>query len=219
MVSGPAGESNHAFKPKNNFMKKILIVLVSLLTIQGIAHSQTISLVGYGGYVFGDNLNFSSATANIQGSGWWGAAIEGYNIHGNGLELLYQQQNPNVHIQGYNSGNLLDRSVSGSLSWILLNFERYFIQPDSHVMPYGALGLGVLLTSSSQGNNYSYFAWDAKLGVKLKTSGRLGFKLQAQLLSSTAASGTGWYYGYVYTTYSTLWQFALGGGITIDFSK
>jgi hypothetical protein len=57
------------------------------------------------------------------------------------------------------------------------------------------------------------------MGVKLKTSGRLGFKLQAQLLSSTAASGSAWYYGWVYTTYTTLWQFALGGGITIDLNK
>jgi hypothetical protein len=201
-------------------MKKILIVLVAILAIQGVARSQTISLVGYGGYVFGDKLNFNNAYADIQGSGWWGAAIEGYNAQGNGLELLYQQQISDVVINGYFFGNnRVDHIASSSLHWILLNFERYFIQHDSHVMPYGGLGLGVLLTSSNQSSGYSYFAWDAKLGVKLKTSGRVGFKLQAQLLSSTAASGSAWYYNYVYTTYTTLWQFALGAGITIDFSK
>ena len=201
-------------------MKKILIVLVAILAIQGVARSQTISLVGYGGYVFGDKLNFTNASADIQGSGWWGAAIEGINAHGNALELLYQQQNTTVTVNGYfNGNNREDKGAGGSLHWILLNFERYFIQQDSHVMPYGGLGLGVLLTSSNQSSGYSYFAWDAKLGVKLKTSGRVGFKLQAQLLSSTAASGSAWYYGYYYTTYTTLWQFALGGGITIDFSK
>jgi len=200
-------------------MKKILIVLVSILAIQGVARSQTISLVGYGGYVFGDNVSFGNASANIKGSGMWGAALEGYNQYGNGLELLYQQQNTNVPVIGYPGGNQLNQRTGAVLSWILLNFERYFIQSDSHVMPYGGLGLGVLLTAPENGNSGSYFAWDAKLGVKLKTAGKVGFKLQAQLLSSTAASGTGWYYGYVYTTYSTLWQFGLAGGITIDFSK
>ena len=200
-------------------MKKILIVLVSILAIQGVAHSQ-ISITGYGGYAFGDNLNFSNATANIGGVGTWGVALEGINHQGNALELVYQQQNPTVTINGYFNGssNRQDRTANGSLSWILLNFERYFIQPDSHVQPYGGLGLGVLLTNSDQSGGYSYFAWDAKLGVKLKTSGALGFKLQAQLLSSSAATGSAWYgYGYVYTTYSTLWQFGLLGGITFDF--
>jgi hypothetical protein len=199
-------------------MKKILIVLVSILAIQSVARSQTISLTGYGGYVFGDNLNFNSFTANIQGAGTWGVGIEGITAHGSALELVYQQQNPTVVVNGpFNGSSREDRSANGSLSWILLNFNRYFIQSDSHVQPYGGLGLGVLLTNSDKSSGYSYFAWDAKLGVKIKTDGKLGFKLQAQLLSSTAASGSAWYYGYVYTTYSTLWQFGLLGGITFDF--
>ncbi|MFI5155780.1 MAG: hypothetical protein ACHQEM_06325 [Chitinophagales bacterium] len=200
-------------------MKKIVILLLTIVVMNVATKAQTISLNGYGGYLFGDNLNYGTFTANIQGSGVWGASIEGMNQYGNGIELLYHQQNTQVPIKGYPGGNTINPGANSAvLSYILLNFERYF-NVGEKVMPYGALGLGVLLTAPQQGSGYSYFAWDAKMGVKIKTAGKLGFKIQAQLLSATAASGTAWYYGYVYTTYSTLWQFGFEGGITLDFSK
>ena len=198
-------------------MKKIAIYLLMFFAMNGALKAQGISITGYGGYVFGDKVNFGNADANIKASGVWGVSIEGMNPYGNALELVYHYQSTDVPVTTYPGGNVINNGKSSAvLSYVLLNFERY-VHVGEKVMPYGGLGLGVLITSPQSSSGYSYFAWDLKAGAKIKTNGKLGFKIQALLLSSTAATGTAWYNGYIYSTYSTLWQFGLEGGITFDF--
>jgi len=66
-------------------------------------------------------------------------------------------------------------------------------------------------------------SWDAKLGVKIKTSSAVSLKLQAYLQHTISAAGTdiwyGWYGAYPVTTYAALWQFGLGGVLCFDFKK
>ncbi len=63
------------------------------------------------------------------------------------------------------------------------------------------------------------FAWDIKAGVKFKFSDVVGLKIGAQLLSSAQANGAYLYYGYAYTSYTTIWQLGFTGGLVFDIHK
>ena len=87
---------------------------------------------------------------------------------------------------------------------------------------------GVLITmfeSPSTGNtrNNTNFAWGGRLGTNVWLSEKIALKLQAMILSAVNATGGEVYYGYwgpvTYPTYSVLWQFSLGGGLTFRLGK
>jgi hypothetical protein len=63
------------------------------------------------------------------------------------------------------------------------------------------------------------FAWGAKLGLNIWASDNVGIKMQAGLLSAVQAAGGGFYFGTGgggagISTYSTFYQFNIGGGLT-----
>jgi len=203
-------------------MKKLNVICIALMLVAGSAHAQTFSLTGYGGYLFRDKVSFANAYGYIQESGFWGASIEGINREGAGFELLYQRQNTHVPMYTY-GGVKLPGSDNLTCSYIMINGVRY-LQHDEHVQPYAGIGAGVAIINSDAGSSQTKFAWDFKLGVKLKTSSVVGFKIQAQLNSITQAGGAGFYAGYgggglYVSSYSTIWQFGFAGGLVFDFDR
>ena len=166
-----------------------------------------LSVNAYGGYTFDDQINFSNAKALIKGGGMWGASIEGVNAQGSGIELLYQYQSTSVPVTLYNNINQNSHDNSTVISYLLLNFEQYMMN-NPKVQPYGGIGLGASFYKGTEAtSSATKFAWDLKFGVKLKASESLGFKIGAQLLGSSQATGTALYYPpywgyppYAYTT-------------------
>jgi opacity protein-like surface antigen len=146
----------------------------------------------------------------------WGASIEGVNAQGTGLEILYQYQSTATPTTIYIPSQTF--SSNTVISYLLLNFEQYYTN-NPKIEPYGGLGLGAAFYKSDyQGStSETKFAWDIKAGVKFQMSSSVGLKIGAQLLSSSQATGTAFYYGYVYTTYATILQFGLTGGLVFDF--
>jgi len=204
-------------------MKKALITSV-ILFIAAAGYSQHLSVNAYGGYTFDDKINFSNAQALIKGGGMWGASIEGVNAQGSGLELLYQYQSTSVPVTLYNSNNQNSHNNSTVISYLLLNFEQYMMN-NPKIQPYGGIGLGASFYKGTEAtSSATKFAWDLKIGVKLKATESLGFKIGAQLLGSSQATGTAFYYPpywgyppYAYTTYATILQFGFTGGVVFDF--
>jgi len=195
-------------------MKKTLITSV-ILFIAAAGYSQHLSLNLYGGYTFRDKINFGNAYAYINGGGMFGASLEGVNAQGTGLELQYQYQRTNVPLYLWPSNDLQNgNNTTGTISYILLNFEQYYMN-NPKIQPYGGLGLGAAFFTGSSSS--TKFAWDIKAGVKFKASDAVGIKIGAQLLGSAQATGTAWYYGYPYTTYATILQFGFTGGLVFDF--
>jgi len=196
-------------------MKKALITSMVLL-VAAAGYSQHLSVNAFGGYTFQDRINFGNAYAYINGGGMWGASIEGVNQRGSGLELLYQYQGTNVPAYQYPGNTPLNPgSTSATVSYLMLNFEQYYMA-NPKIQPYGALGLGAGFFTGS-GRSTTNFAWDLKAGIKFKASDAVGIKIGAQLFGAAQATGTAWYYGYPYTTYSTILQFAFTGGLVFDF--
>jgi len=197
-------------------MKKTIVLSVVLFFIMAAGYSQHLSVNAFGGYTFRDKINFSNAYTYINAGGMWGASIEGVNAQGTGLEILYQYQSTATPTTIYIPSQTF--SSNTVISYLLLNFEQYYTN-NPKIEPYGGLGLGAAFYKSDyQGStSETKFAWDIKAGVKFQMSSSVGLKIGAQLLSSSQATGTAFYYGYVYTTYATILQFGLTGGLVVDF--
>jgi len=204
-------------------MKKALITSV-ILFIAAAGYSQHLSVNAFGGYTFRDRINFGNAYTYINGGGIWGVSVEGVNQQGSGLELLYQYQSTSLPTYQYPSNDLLAANNNSVISYLLLNFEQYYMA-NPKIQPYGAIGLGAAFYKGDYAGTSSAtkFAWDLKAGVKIKASSSVGVKIGAQLLGSAQATGTAFYspgYGYPvypYTTYATILQFSFTGGLVFDF--
>jgi opacity protein-like surface antigen len=212
--------------------KSLLFVSVILLLSSGI-FAQTISLSGFGGFTFQDKVAFNNAFGYIKESGHWGFSLEGINNgSGHAIELLYQQQNTHVPLYYYSFPNIqINPKDETAISYIMLNGVQYLMH-NPRIWPYGGLGIGAAVVKingeNSQLQTYSNtetkFAWDVKLGVKIKATPVIGIKLQAQLFSVVQAAGGGFYVGtggagVGVSSYSTIYQFGFTGGISIDLDK
>ena len=197
-------------------MKKTIVLSVGLLCIVVAGYSQHLSINAFGGYAFRDKINYSNAYTYINAGGMWGASVEGVNARGTGLEILYQYQSTGTPTTTYFPTQTFNSNTV--VSYLLLNFEQYYMA-NPKIQPYGGLGLGAAFYKSNfQGStSATKFAWDVKAGVKFKMSSSFGIKIGAQLLSSSQATGTAFYYWYVYTTFATILQFGLTGGLVYDF--
>ena len=213
------------FYTQLTIMKKALLSIAVILMVAA-AQAQHLSVNAYGGYTFRDKVNFSNAYTYINAGFMWGVSVEGVNQQGTGLELLYQYQGTALPTYAYAGNAQLAPNDNSVVSYLLLNFEQYLMN-NPKIQPYGGLGLGAAFykgesTSSNSPSSTTKFAWDLKAGVKILASSNFGFKIGAQLLGSSQATGTAFYvppYGgvYPYTTYATILQFGFTGGIVFDF--
>jgi hypothetical protein len=215
---------------KRYFLTILLMVACNLLFAQGVR----INL--YGAYVFDDHFEAYGDTYNyykgtIEGGFQWGAGIE-YSIHDTyGIELLYQRQDthaPTTWQTGQFVGATTDE-LSLSNNYIMLAGNRRVIKSEGKVEGYAGLMAGMAIIdvaneSGSRSESFSKFAWGLRLGVNIWASEKVGIKLQTQLLSAVQAAGGGAYFGTGGTgvgvsTYSTIYQFGLGGGLTFRVGK
>ena len=112
--------------------------------------------------------------------------------------------------------------------FIMLSGDGHFAKHGSKAEGYAGLMAGVLIShleapSLGKSSSNTNFAWGGRVGGNIWFSPKLGLKLQAQILSASRATGGDYYwswYGPIYlTTYSTLWQFSLGGGLALKMGK
>ena len=114
--------------------------------------------------------------------------------------------------------NIKDQSIISCLEEILI-----LVDPDAKARPYGGLGLGVGVIGVNE-STATKFAWDARLGVKIKTASVVSLKLQAYMQSIISPFGTDvWVgaggYACAVPDYATLWQFGFTGVVCFDFKR
>jgi len=207
-------------------MKKILLITSIVLCVLAIrAQPGTISLNLDAGYTFGSKVNFDAAYTDVQGAFRYGGGLEYFTDFNKSITLKYHRMD--TYFPLYTQGGVrinTDSDYKGSVNYILIGGNNYFGQdPDAVARPYGGLGLGVGVIGVND-NTATKFAWDARLGVKVKTSSVVSLKLEAYMQSIISTFGSDvWigYGGYAYAVpdYATLWQFGLGGVICFDFKK
>ena len=222
-------------------MKKIFFLLL-LTRIAGLASAQATHAApekarinGYANYVFDDKFDsyydqYNYYNGKIKGGFQWGVGVEFMLKQNYSLELSYLNLNttaPTTYQSGV--GTLKNENFDMNIGYLLLGGNRYLQKPDSKVEGFGGLGAGVAFLSvtnpsNSNKNSATKFAWTARLGANIWASDRFGIKLQAQLLSIAQGFGGGLYFGTGgagagVSTYSSIYQFVLGGGLTFKVGQ
>lgn len=187
----------------------------------------------YGNYVFDDHVESyysdnSYFNGTVKGGFLWGAGLQ-FNLRDNyGLELLYMRQDTKANLDYYFDGNQ-KTDFDVSMNYIMLGGVKSMHKPGSKAEPYGGLMLGANFVhvenpENGKSDDATKFAWGLRGGVNLWASDKVGIKLQAQLLSSVQGVGGGIYFGTGgagagVSTYSSVLQFGLGGGLTFKIGR
>ncbi|HEY6506342.1 MAG TPA: hypothetical protein VIZ28_20340 [Chitinophagaceae bacterium] len=187
-------------------------------------------LNAYANYVFDDRVDsYYSATSYYEGTVkaglQWGVGLEYMVRAAQGIELIWLHEDTKAPTTYYDNG-VKTREFDLSINYIMIGSTRYFpVKPA--VEPYFGIHLGVGIVDVSNPTNGSEtnstkFAWGLKLGTNIWASQKIGIKLQAGLQSMAQAAGGGLYFGTGgagagLSTYSTIYQFSLGGGLVFKF--
>lgn len=203
------------------------IFIVFILLSAKVTNAQNLRINLYGAYVFNNSFDsYFDPTAyyrgKINGGFQWGTGIE-YKISPvMGFELLYLRHDTKAPITYFQQGVKFTNFDMGA-NYIMAAGVRYLKLKQSPVELYGGALAGVAifgLNNPDNGNKSSktHFAWGARIGSNIMFSKNAGFKLQAQLLSAVQSVGGSFYFGTNgsgagVATYSSIYQFGLGGGI------
>lgn len=203
-------------------MKKCIFLLTLFLASVYAVQAQKIDINFMGGYFFKDKVDFGSYYGYVKDAGAYSVGIEGFVQPTRSVELNYLRQDTHAPLYNYATGNQYNKDADKvSVNYITLGFANYFVTP-SNIAPYAGLGLGVgWISSKDGGGSVTKFAYNAKLGIKIKTSSAVAFKLQAQLQSIVQGTGSTLYIGTGgggagITTYSSVLQFGFLGGVAIN---
>lgn len=213
-------------------MKKLLLLLLFVFTGYLASQAQGLRLNGYINYTFDDKFETSYSSTSyfngtIKGGMQWGAGLE-YLVHPEyGIELVYYRQDTKAPINYY---DLVARSkeLDIAINYIMLGGMRY-MAPNPKVEGYGGLMLGMAIyenkePQSGEPDGATKFAWGVRLGANIWATEKVGLKLQAHLLSAVQAVGGSFYFGTGgagagVSSYSSLLQFSLGGGLVIKLGE
>ncbi len=214
-------------------MKRLILSLLLFIAITVLANAQNIRFNAYSAYVFDDKVSsdYSSTSyfdGKIKGCFQWGGGIEFMASPTKGIELKYLRQDTQAPMRYYDNGNQ-QTDFNLDVNYILVGASNYFKGVGNQVEPYGGLAIGMAIFNLENPDKNSHtsatkFAWGLKLGTNVWVSEKVGLKLQADLLSAVQSAGGGLYFGTGgagagVSTYSTMYQFVLGGGLTFKLGK
>jgi len=216
-------------------MKKIILFLTfTVMATIGFSQNYDIRLKGYAGYVFDNSFDtyYSSnqyLRGKIKGGFQWGAGLEVLPREDFGVELVYYRQDTHAPIS-YEYGNgLAERDVDVAINYIMAGGLRYVKASNGKLEGFGGILLGAVLFDNknpvgTEESSYLKFGWGARLGANVWVTEKVALMLQAQLLSAVQGFGGGLYLGTGgagagVSTYSTLYQFGLGGGLCVKLGE
>jgi hypothetical protein len=200
------------------------------------AFTPHLRLNAYTFYAFDDKVDsYYSSTdyfnGTIKGGFQWGGGLEYMMIPQQGIEISYLRLDSNAPMEYYDGSSIVGKKQTDfdvATNYILIGSNRYFGM-NPKIEPYGGLQAGMAIfnvENPDNGNsgNSTKFAWGAKLGLNFWASDKVGIKMQTGLVSAVQSAGGGLYFGTGgagagVSTYSTFYQFYVGGGLTFNMSK
>ncbi len=218
-------------------MKKFFLFVLSTVLFIGAISAQKkpdIRLNGYAGYVFDDAIDSYYDANNyyngkILGNFMWGFGIESKVNRGTGIELSYLRDDtkaPMRYLSGAGLAKTKDFNIG--INYIMLGINRYF-GANPKVEPYIGPMLGMAIVSIKNpdpggSSSITKFAWGLRTGANIWASPKVALKLQMQLISVSQGFGGGAYFGtggagVGLSSYSSVYQFGLGGGLAFKLGK
>lgn len=216
-------------------MKKYhLLVAVFFFSLTMSAQgSDSILLNLYGGYTFSDKVDFDSSYARVEDGFEYGIGLEYFIMDNASIELKYNRLDTKMPLYtkialpsaGIPAGGQVNAGDDdGHINYILADYTYYFGSSSSKALPYLGAGAGVAILESPKSGSGTYFGWEIKAGVKVKTNSPLSINFNAYLQSMSAAVGYDYYWDYYWgpiavTDYASTFQFGLGAVLSYDFNK
>jgi len=212
-------------------MKKIFLVIF-FIAAAIIVTAQKARLNAYGMYSFDDKFdsyydphNYYNGT--LKGSFAYGAGVEFMVKPHNCIELQWQHQSTTAPTSYWDGNAVLQEkhtTFDVNIDYLLIGGDGHFANPAGKVEGYGGAFLGMAFLGAKNPNNNNHntaskFAWGFRLGCNIWANDKIGVKLQGQLLSISQGAGGGLYFGTGgvgagVSSYSSVYQFQLGGGLT-----
>lgn len=214
-------------------MKKFIFSIIPIVAVVGMASAQNIRFNAYSACTINDRVNSQYSNSNyydgtINGGYQWGAGVEYMASSTRGIELKYLRQDASAPMT-YFYGSERKHDFDLGLNYLLLGGTNYFKTANEKIEPYVGAGLGVAIISIknpiSNGNTgITKFAFNLKAGTNIWVFKKLGIKLEANLLSAVKGASNGFYFkhdiaGIDFTSYTTILQLGLGGGLTYRIGK
>jgi opacity protein-like surface antigen len=203
-------------------MKKYGLLLVVFLSGLGMnaQDSGSFSANLYGSYNFGDKIDYDGYSAKLEDGFQYGAGLEYFFSTNNSVELKYLRSDTHIPFYKPDGSQVNKGDDKGALNFILLDATHYF-DTGSNLLPYLGGGLGVGIAETPQDGGGTYFAWNIKGGVKIKTASSVSVNLNAYLQSMSAAVGNSYYWTYYgpvgVEDYVSTYQFGLGAVFSFNF--
>ncbi|KAF2327695.1 outer membrane beta-barrel protein [Flavobacterium daemonense] len=216
-------------------MKKyhlLFVVFLFSLTMSAQSHGSFL-LNLYGGYTFSDKVDFDSSYARVEDGFEYGAGLEYFIMDNASIELKYNRLDtrmplytkvplPNYGIPAGGQVNAGDDK--GAINYVLVDYTYYFGPSSQKALPYLGAGAGIAILESPKSGSGTYFGWEIKAGVKVKTDSAFSVNINAYLQSMSAAVGYDYYWDYYWgpiavTDYASTFQFGLGAVLSYDFKK
>ena len=215
-------------------MKKILLLALLGMATMG-AMAQSFRANAYGSYVFDDSFEsfydtYDYYTGKIKGGFQYGVGLEYVVQKRYGIEVLWLHQSTTapVTFQRGVINPISTREFDVTQDYILLGLQSVVSHPNGKIEGFGGMLGGIALINvedpeTGREASTDKFAWGVRLGANFWASEKIGIKLQAQLLSVAQATGGGLYFGtgagVAVSSYSTIYQFGLGGGLVFRFGQ
>ncbi len=219
-------------KTNNLQLKPLMLSLVLALIVTGLANAQNIRFNAYSAYVFDDRVDSYYDANNyyngkIKGGYQWGIGLEYMLYETKGIELKYIRQDAIAPMDYYYDGIQFKEFELG-INYILIGGSNYF-KTGGMVEPYFGAGLGMAILNIKNpepgtDSSKEKFAWNFKAGTNIWVTERIGIKLQAEVISAVQSAGGGFYFGSGgsgagISTYSSMYQWSLGGGLTFKLGN
>lgn len=163
-------------------MKKYGFLLVLFLSVIGTnaQDARSFSLNLYGGYNFSDKLDYDGYSATIEDGFQYGAGFEYFFSTNNSVEIKYLRTDVKIPLDNPAGMQLNAGKDKEAFNFILADFTHYF-DTGSNLLPYLGAGAGVSILETPQSGSGTYFAWDIKAGVKIKTASVVSVNINAYL--------------------------------------
>ncbi|TDO99148.1 outer membrane beta-barrel protein [Flavobacterium sp. 245] len=214
-------------------MKKYhLLFVVFLFSLTISAQSQGSFLLNlYGGYTFSDKVDFDSSYARVEDGFEYGGGLEYFILDNQSVELKYNRLDTNmplytkVPLTGFPAGSQVNAGDDkGAINYVLVDYTYYFGSSSQKALPFLGAGAGIAILETPRSGSGTYFAWEIKGGVKIKTDSPFSININAYLQSMSAAVGYDYYWDYYWgplavTDYASTFQFGLGAVLSYDFKK
>jgi len=210
-------------------MRKIFLVLPAILLLSAGAFAQSsVELLPSVGYTFASHNDFYNTYGRIADGVSYGGSIKFNVTRSFGVEVLYSHMNTTTGLYYYGTDQSPIYGLSNlQLDYIMAGPVESFSIPNSTVHPFiGAmLGAAVLTPDANSGyNSDTKFAVGFQLGTNIYINPRVGIQLKAQVLSPVDGAGgsiflSNYGSGAGIDTYSSIYQFTLGGGLIIGLGR